>query len=356
MEANPQDKSDVPHNYIDNVAKKLLRRYIRSFLRLVGIIVGDEYIYHEDTAINPNELRADKVINSNDPNSPAFYIEVQTTPDPSELPNWFSKCGGLRATLNKDVVLIVFYLTRGGYANPPKSYVVQGNGYYNEYTFTIICLWEHLDTIAREYPEFAPLMILGVEKPSLEVVREEIKIVQNSSESSEAKLDLLHLVFQTARKYLSRADLINLFKEESKTMTPNTELDIEIENEPHIITGILREIWEAEAVEEAKIKFEAEFKEKFKEEGIEIGKEEGIEIGKEEGIEIGVSKGIIQGIEEGESKTAHELTIRVLTIQFTELPEALIEKINQSNAAWCGDLIEKALKVKSLEEFDWQSE
>ena len=70
----------------------------------------------EDTAINRN---ADKVIDLGDE---AHYWEIQASPRSDLLPTWFAKCDGLTDVLKKPVVLIVLYLTRGGFANPPSSY------------------------------------------------------------------------------------------------------------------------------------------------------------------------------------------------------------------------------------------
>ena len=44
-----KDSGDI-HSYLDNAAKKLLRKYYKSVLKLIGIFLDDKTTYIEDTA------------------------------------------------------------------------------------------------------------------------------------------------------------------------------------------------------------------------------------------------------------------------------------------------------------------
>jgi predicted transposase YdaD len=219
------DKDQV--NAIDISVKALFRECPSAALRLAGLNIPPESIRVEDPNVNLPELRADHVfimplpsegydvVSAMGAQEIAVYLEYQLEPDPSLLPSWFVKCGGLTRQMGIPVVLMVIYLQRGGRATFPDRYRVSLGSLETQFSFTAVRLWEFADRIrSGEFAELAPLLILCEETPTEQVVREEVDLIRKAELPEAVQIDLLGLALRIASRRLPRATLLDFFRKD----------------------------------------------------------------------------------------------------------------------------------------------
>ena len=70
-----------------------------------------------------------------------------------------------------------------------------------------------------------------------------------------------------------------------------------------------------------------------------------------EGEARGEALGKAEGKAEGEAETARRMTQRFLVKRFGTLPTALLERIEQADADWCDNLLDRAENAANLTDF-----
>lgn len=221
------DNAADQYHAIDVSVKALFRECPAALLRLAGLDVPASSIRVEDPNVNLPELRADHVFilplstdnqmgsAYSDAHEIAVYLEYQLQPDPRLLISWFAKCGGLTRQLGVPVVLLVIYLQRGDRATFPDQHQVSLGSLSTTFNFTAIRLWEYADRIrSGELAELAPLLILCEEHPTEQVVRLEVELIRKASLPRETQADLLGFALRIASRHISRAALMELFRED----------------------------------------------------------------------------------------------------------------------------------------------
>ena len=279
--------------------------------RLAGLTVAPEAIRVEDPNLNLPELRADHVFilpeSAERPKS-AIYLEYQLRPDPALLPSWATKWGGLMRQLGMPVVLLVLYLQKGDRATFPDRLRTQVGGIETELRFTTICLWEQTERIrSGELPELAPLLLLSEKNPTLETVREEKRLIKSANLTPSLEAELLGIAMLAATRGFAQALLNPIFAEDYEKMKNTTLIGQWLE--------------EAEAA------------------------------GRAVGIAEGIAEGKAEGEARGRTETARRMTLRFLVKRFGTLPPALLERIEQADADWCDNLLDRAADAAGLSEF-----
>ncbi len=306
-------------NVVDITVKALMRRSPRTIFRLAGVLTELSPILLEDTSISIPELRADQVFligEEDKQDSGAVYLEYQLHAKIENLPSWLTKCGALEYQLKRKVVLLVLYLVRGDHTSFPDSYVKTVAGIKNTYQFQSVRLWEHLSEIENGvYPELAPLLVLCTKNPTLDTIRREIEIVSHSKLDVHYQKDLLSMILSIASRDFPRELMKSLFKKEIEMGLYDTVYDD----------------WIRDAEKRAEDRGEA--------------------IGEAKGEAIGEAKGEAKG----EARGVRKSCLKVLSIQFGDLPEELRTHVNQASFESCESLIEQALKISSISELDWRS-
>ena len=266
--------------------------------RLAGMDTAAEDIRVEDPNLNLPELRADHVFIVPEG---AIYLEYQLNRDDRLFSAWAAKWGGLLKQLGMPVVLVVLYLRKGNYATFPAQMEYQVGTFRAGLTFTAIRLWEHSDRIhSGDLPELAPLLLLSEDNPTEATIREEMVLVRGANLPPEAQADLLTLILMVASRSFSREWLRTLLEEREI----NTMKDL----------GLIGD-W------------------------IREGEARGEALGKAEGKA------------EGEAETARRMTQRFLVKRFGTLPTALLERIEQADADWCDNLLDRAENAANLTDF-----
>ena len=274
---------------IDRAIKALFRECPTLVTRLAGMDVAAEDIRVEDPNLNLPELRADHVFVVPEG---AIYLEYQLNRDDRLLPSWAAKWGGLSKQLNMPVVLVVLYLRRGNYATFPAQMASQVGGFRTGLNFTAIRLWEHSERIRNgDLPELAPLLLLSEDNPTEATIREEADLVRRANLPPETEANLLGIILTVASKSFSRAWLRTLLEEQEI----NTMKDL----------GLIGD-W--------------------------------------------IQEGEARGRAEGRAETARRMTQRFLVKRFGTLSTALLERIEQADADWCENLLDRAEEAASLAE------
>jgi len=68
----------------------------------------------------------------------------------------------------------------------------------------------------------------------------------------------------------------------------------------------------------------------------------------DQGISQGISEGISQGINEG----ARQVVLRLLADKFGQVPPAVDERVQQSDAEWCQRMTLAISRARTLEELN----
>lgn len=290
---NDDENVDLVH-LIDRVVKNVFRDCPTLVTRLAGLTVAPQNIRVEDSNLNLPELRADHVFvltESDAEPEGAIYLEYQLRPDPKLLPTWATKWAGLSRQLGIPVALVVLYLQKGDRATFPFRLRAQIGGFETELRFTAIRLWEQSERIrSGELAELAPLLLLSEENPTLETLQEEADLIHNASLPPDTEADLLNLILMVGSRHFSREILRTFFQREIDTMQD---------------LGLIGD-W----------------------------------------LEDREARGKARGETEGTRKTV----LRFLVNRFGTLPEALLERIEQANADWCNNLLDRAITAESLSE------
>ena len=93
--------------------------------------------------------------------------------------------------------------------------------------------------------------------------------------------------------------------------------------------------------------------EQGKAQGIEQGKAQGIEQGKAQGIEQGKAQGIEQGKAQGETQAKRDNVIKLLTHQFPDVSDAVVEAIHEiQERSRLDTLFDQVLTAKSFDDID----
>jgi predicted transposase YdaD len=283
---------------IDRSVKALLRRVPEVFSRLAWIDVDPTHVRREDVSINLLEFRADQLFlihGDHDPRRWALHLEAQLQPDRRVLRGWFLKNAALAAELNRDVVLLAIYLTRGARRRFPNSYTVLRGGMRTEFRFSVVRLWEHAHRIRTgELPELAPLLVLCEDRPDEQTLREERALILNLDVPQQMRADLLAVALTVGSRYFARDLLLTLFRE-----------DLPMLKEAGIV-----EDWIAEAAAAAERR----------------------------------------GRAEGEARQARSMLLQFLRARFDELPAALIERVEAADPDWCAEMLVRAARTESLDE------
>lgn len=206
-----------PITLFDRSLKVRIRHAAPTLFRLAGVTADPLVIQPTDTAINISEFRADQVFLVRDAEDPlrwAIHIEYQMEPDARVLEDWFFKNAALTVQLQRKVILLVVYLTRGRRASFPDTYTVQGDGLTNSFRFETIRLWEHADRIrSGELVELAPLLVLCENRPTEATLRKERELILRVP-VPELRRELLAVALTVATRYFSRDLLLAHFREE----------------------------------------------------------------------------------------------------------------------------------------------
>ena len=286
---------------IDRAVKALFRECPTIVTRLAGMNTAAEDIRVEDPNLNLPELRADHVFVVPEG---AIYLEYQLNRDDRLFSAWAAKWGGLLKQLGRPVVLVVLYLRKGNYATFPAQMEFQVGTFRAGLNFTAIRLWEHSERIRNgDLPELAPLLLLSENNPTEATLREEADLVRGANLPPETEANLLTIILMVASKSFNREWLKTLFEEkEIKTM-----------KELGLIGDWIRE-------------------------------------GEARGKAEGEARGKAEGEARGKAETARRMTQRFLVKRFGTLPTALLERIEQADADWCDNLLDRAEAASNLSE------
>jgi predicted transposase YdaD len=202
----------------DRSIKFLARHAPAAFLKLAGAELRDEPFRWEDTSVNLPEFRADQLLAVGGPGAGiqrAFHFEYQLRPARKVLRGWFLKNAAFSAQLDSPVVLVGFYLRRGGRTRFPATYRAEADGLANEFRFETVRLWEHADRIRTgELPELAPLLVLCEDEPRAETLAVERELILGVGGPPRLRSDLLGLALTVASRFFPRHLLETTFREE----------------------------------------------------------------------------------------------------------------------------------------------
>ena len=154
--------------------------------------------------------------------------------------------------------------------------------------FTAIRLWEHSDRIRNgDLPELAPLLLLSENNPTEATLREEADLVRGANLPPDTEAGLLTIILMVASQRFSRQWLQTLFEEKEINMMQKSGL---------------------------------------------------------------IGDWIQEGEARGRTETARRMTQRFLVKRFGTLPTALLERIEQADADWCDNLMDRAADAGNLAE------
>ena len=107
----------------------------------------------------------------NDPDRWTAYLEVQTRPDPSPIMSWQSKHAGIAIRTNRNTILLVVYLKRGGYRTLPDGYEMTEGNLTTPFHFSKMLLRNHTEAIeSGEVPGLAPFLVMCYDNAGPEVL------------------------------------------------------------------------------------------------------------------------------------------------------------------------------------------
>jgi hypothetical protein len=176
----------------------------------------------EDVSVNLPEFRADQVLiigPADDPGRWAIHLEYQLEPDARLLRSWRLKNAALSEQLGIDVLMVVIYLSPGGYRTFPAEYVQQRGELMTRFEFSVFRLWEHADRIrSGELAALAPLLVLCEDAPVEETILEEQSLIRVAAVDEDVRIDLLSLAISVATRYLTRDFVFNLFREDMEVL------------------------------------------------------------------------------------------------------------------------------------------
>ena len=157
-------------------------------------------------------------------------------------------------------------------------------------------MWDYSDRIRNgDLPELAPLLLLSEDNPTEATLREEADLVRGANLPPETAANLLTIILMVASKSFNREWLEALLEEkEIRTM-----------KELGLIGDWIRE---------------------------------------------GRAEGKAEGRAEGGAETARRMTQRFLVKRFGTLPTTLLERIEQADADWCDNLLDRAIEAANLSE------
>jgi flagellar biosynthesis/type III secretory pathway protein FliH len=339
---------------IDRSLKVLMRQVMPAFLRLVGVEADPATVRLTDVSVNLPEHRADQVFLIGAEEAPdrfGMHVEFQTQPDRRTLRGWFLKNAALTAQLDRDVILVALYLTRGDRATFPDSYTATGGGLENAFRFRTIYLWERAERIrSGELPELAPLLVLCEENPTEETLREERRLILELDAPREVRADLLAVAAMVGSRYFARELLAAIFREELEMIKEGSLFDEWLEEA--LKEGL--EQGRQQGLQQGLQQGIEEGRQQGLQQGIEQGLQQGIEQGLQQGIEQGLQQGIEQGLQQGEAqgeaRAARHLLLRLLAERFGELPASAVTRIEAMTPAECEVMATRLLKASSLAE------
>jgi predicted transposase YdaD len=287
---------------IDRSLKALARRAAPAFFRLAGITVDPSAIHWEDVSVNLPELRADQVLlveADGDAERWAMHVEFQLEPDRRVLPDWFFKNAALTRQLGMEVLLTVIYLRRGRRARFPTAYIVRRGGARNRFEFATVRLWEHAERIrSGDLQELAPLLVLCENEPTEATLREERDLIRRLAVPPETRSDLLAIAVMVGTRYFGRELLLELFREEM------------------------------EMLKEASI----------------------IQDGLDDSEARGRAVGEAEGEARGQTREARRILLRQLRRRFGDLPEEVVDRIQNADRDWCEAMVDRLFEAGSLDE------
>lgn len=286
-----------PHDLLDRSLKVLTRHAAHALCRLADIAVARDQIRFEDTAVNVAKHRADQVLllgEEGDPDRWGWHLEYQIEPDTSVMAGWLLKNAILNARLPMPVILTVVYLKRSNRVTFPDIYRREGGGYSNEFRFHTIRLWEYAEAIrSGAFPELAPLLVLCEDRPTEQTLRRERELILGLNVPRTVQVEMLAVAMTVGVRYFARDLLEAVFHEE---------------------IGMLKE------VEFIRDLFADELAERE-----------------------------ARGRAEGEARV-RRLLVQLLQERFGELPETVIQRVEQANPAECDDMVLRLARGQSLVE------
>ena len=176
----------------------------------------------------------------------------------------------------------------------------------------------------------------------IEVLTEAIAYLNTlEPEASERRKRALHyfvMLIASRRPSAEHSELIDLVNQHSD------------EEEVKIMAKSMLDVTLEKGIKKGK----AEGKAEGIEQGIEQGKAEGIEQGKAEGIEQGKAEGKAEGIEQGETQAKRDNVIKLLTYQYPDVSDAVIEAIHEiQERSHLDTLFDQILSATSFDDIDW---
>jgi len=185
------EKEDKTLFGIDRAIKVVLRLYPEKCLDL--FFGKDRQVVFqgvEDPQINISERRADKVwLVSEQGRDGALHIEAILEPKKSELANFYVKNALLEAVLKRPVITVLVYLEKGRYETFPYTYERSVGLFQNVYIFACVLLWKYRNRIlSGEYKEFAPLLSLLEDKPTVSTLEKEKELIAQFPEEEQREL------------------------------------------------------------------------------------------------------------------------------------------------------------------------
>jgi hypothetical protein len=307
-------------NPYDRSAKVLFQKRPLDFLRLVLPDLQAGQIRIENPELNIAERRADHVCILDERTAAA--VEFMIEPDPRELRSFFTKAGMLAAALDRDVLLLVYYLTAGGYANLPAEYRVSHGPLEQGYRFTAIPLWEHAAAIhAGQLRALVPFLSLWTDEAHLKAeTLATVRQLALQEPDMRIRQDLLSIAVTVAGRTIhDKKWLLEFFREEWTMIKESTIVDD----------------WIQEGVQK----------------GLQQGLQQGIQKGLQQGMQQGLQQGMQQGMQQRLDATRNHV-LNILTIRFELVPADVIATLGQiSQVGILDQLVGLAVKVTDLDQF-----
>lgn len=294
---SPTSATSPTINPYDRSAKVLFQERPADFLALVFPGIQAHQIRAENAQLNLTERRADNVCVLDE--ETAVLVEFMIAPDKRELRFFFTKAGMLAEALDKDVLLLVYYLTSGGYVNMPGEYQVRYGPIEQRYQFTTVSLWEHATAIrAGQCRALAPFLTLWSTKEQAQA--ETLATVRDlvlQEPDSPVRRDLLSIAVTVAERTIQdKKWLLEFFREEWTMIKESTIVD--------------------------------------------------------DWIQEGVQQGLQQGLQQGRMESARNSVIEVLKARFELVPADIIDAMGRlSTVAIVDQLIGLAVKAADLNQF-----
>lgn len=309
-------------NIFDRVLKLLARDYAASFLKLAFPNLNFELLETlENVELTLPERRADFVHRAKlGEKEYIVHLEFQLRHRRDFPRRMFEYSAMLSLQFDKPVISLALYLEPRRAPIPEEYTVKVGEVAVNSFRYPVIKLWEYREEIWEgKYREFAPLLVSLFKERSVKVLTREKELIL-AEKDPRKRADLLAAAVTIASRYFQKTFLWEFFREEVE----------EMRNASFIQEWLKEE------------------RKKALEEGFQEGKEQGLKLGFQQGLQ----QGLQQGFPLGRKEEALRVLQKVILKRFGSLPEWLLRAIDGWEVEQLELLVDLALEVSSLEEFE----